>query len=173
MAGAVVARPGLGACVLALLIARTASWQSPLPISQPSASHGKQAEASRQVASPTSSVDRQGFMRSILAGSLGGAMLLTPKKPQRAEAADLLSDEFEVVFNRNEKVGLSLADFGDKGKYRTYVKGVIRGSQAEAKGIRVPALVVSVNGVNVEGLPASYVVKLFRQAEGEGGGGGP
>lgn len=55
-----------------------------------------------------------------------------------------------------------------RGKYRTYVKGVVKGSQAEARGVKVPALVVSVNGANVEGLPASYVVKLFKDAQGEG-----
>lgn len=44
----------------------------------------------------------------------------------------------------------------------------MKGSQAESRGVKVPALVVSVNGANVEGLPASYVVKLFKDAQGEG-----
>ncbi len=77
--------------------------------------------------------------------------------------------DLQVTFEGGLGLGLAIEDFGKGGKYRTYVSRVIKGSQAERSSIRIPALVVAVNGRNVEGLPKTYVVRLLKEAQ-QGGG---
>lgn len=81
------------------------------------------------------------------------------------------NDEYDVTFDVKQPLGLALEDFGNRdGKYRTYVSKTLRGSQATGKGIRIPALVVAVNGQNVEGLPRKLVAQLIRDTvEGRNG----
>lgn len=58
--------------------------------------------------------DRRGLLSTaalVLGGSTTG---LLGKAPARAESPSLLSDEYEVTFDRSSRVGLSLADFGDR-----------------------------------------------------------
>lgn len=73
----------------------------------------------------------------------------------------------QVAFEASQAIGLSLADFCDKnsGKCRTYVKAVIKSSQAEKMGIRVPWLLVSINGRNIESLPAKSILKMLKQEQ--------
>ncbi len=105
-----------------------------------------------------------GLASVLLGAAFGGGV------PAVHAAGD---DEYDVLFDATKPLGLALEDFGKGGKYRTYVAKLVRGSQAASKDIRIPALVVAVNGRNVEGLPRKLVVQLIRDAqEGRGGGNG-
>ena len=126
-------------------------------------------------ASSTSSNDRKGHLQALASILLGAALPNLP--PPVRQALAIGNDEYDVTFDAKQPLGLALEDFGNKdGKYRTYVSKTLRGSQATGKGIRIPALIVAVNGRNVEGLPRKLVVQLIREAQegrnGMGGGGG-
>jgi hypothetical protein len=109
---------------------------------------------------------RRAHLGSLLSVVTGAAVLgATPTPGVWAVGVD----EYEVRFEGGQGLGLAIEDFGKGGKYRTYVSRVIKGSQAERSSIRIPALVVAVNGRNVEGLPKSFVVKLLKEAQQQGG----
>lgn len=126
----------------------------------------------RMAASSSSSNDRKGHLQAIASILLGAALPNLP--PPLPKALAIGNDEYDVSFDAKQPLGLALEDFGGtNGKYRTYVSKTLRGSQATGKGIRIPALVVAVNGRNVEGLPRKLVVQLIREAqEGRSGMGG-
>ena len=108
---------------------------------------------------------RGAHLGSLLSMVTGAAVL--GARPGASRAAGV--DEYEVTFEGGQGLGLAIEDFGKGGKYRTYVSRVIKGSQAERSKIRIPALVVAVNGRNVEGLPKKYVVQLLKEAQQQGG----
>lgn len=107
----------------------------------------------------TSSSSRRSQLGSLLSVVMGAAVL----GPGPTRAAGI--DEYDVKFEGGMGLGLAIEDFGKSGKYRVYVSRVIKGSQAERSSIRVPALVVAVNGQNVEGLPKKIVVQLLKEAQ--------
>lgn len=108
---------------------------------------------------------RGAHLGSLLSMVTGAAVL--GARPGASRAAGV--DEYEVKFEGGQGLGLAIEDFGKGGKYRTYVSRVIKGSQAERSNIRIPALVVAVNGRNVEGLPKKFVVQLLKEAQQQGG----
>lgn len=117
----------------------------------------------------SSSNDRKGHLQSLASILLGAALSSPP--PSLRQALAVGNDEYDVTFDVKQPLGLALEDFGNRdGKYRTYVSKTLRGSQATGKGIRIPALVVAVNGQNVEGLPRKMVAQLIRDTiEGRNG----
>lgn len=113
----------------------------------------------------SSASSRRSHLASLLSVLTGAAVL--GKGPGPARAAGV--DEYDVTFESGQGLGLAIEDFGKGGKYRTYISRVIKGSQAERSSIKVPALVVAVNGRNVEGLPKKFVVQLLKEAQQQGG----
>lgn len=107
--------------------------------------------------------DRRGLLEGWASVFLAVGLPHVAQPTQRAHAVK--DDEYDVAFDAKQPLGLALEDFGQNGKYRTYVSKTLRGSQATSKGIRIPALVVAVNGKNVEGLPRKMVVQLIRDAQ--------
>lgn len=122
-----------------------------------------QQEQQQTAFGPASS--RRVHLGSLLSVVTGAAVLGAGPGASRAAGVD----EYEVTFEGGQGLGLAIEDFGKGGKYRTYVSRVIKGSQAERSGIRIPALVVAVNGRNVEGLPKKFVVQLLKEAQQQGG----
>ncbi len=123
----------------------------------------------RITASSSFSNDRKGHLQALASVLLGAALPSLP--PPLRQALAVGNDEYDVTFDVKQPLGLALEDFGNRdGKYRTYVSKTLRGSQATGKGIRIPALVVAVNGQNVEGLPRKLVAQLIRDTvEGRNG----
>ena len=96
--------------------------------------------------------------------SLSGGKDSTLSRYLRPSMVNALeSDEYEYDFDPTKELGLVLEELISNRYVRTFVKGLVPGSQASQKDITLGSFLVAVNGKSLEGFRKSTVAKMIKE----------